>query len=271
MTIRPLVSGDLPTVRALIAEDPVTHCFVESRLDASQMLTVDLIGEDRDGAIESFVLLGANIVPVATTPRSRAAFADWLRVRPRRCSSFVGPKHEVLDLWRLLEPSWGPARDVRSEQPLLMITTPPRVPGNPMVRKATRADLDLLIPACVHMFTEEIGVSPYRGGGEAAYRSRITEFVDQGRAFVWIEGGEIVFKAEIGSVSSAACHIQGVWVHPSRRGRGLAATAIAQVVEFAQELAPTVALYVNDFNVTARKAYHRVGFAEHTRFATVLF
>lgn len=271
MSIRPLVSADLAAVRDLIADDPVTHCFVESRLDSTLLFAMDLIGDDQDGVIESCLLLGANIVPIGTTPRSRAAFADWLRVRPRRCSSFVGPKHEVLDLWRLLEPSWGPAREVRSEQPLLMIDTAPRVAGNPMVRTATRADLELLIPACVHMFTEEIGVSPYRGGGEAAYRSRIAEFVDQGRAFVWIEDGEIVFKAEIGSVGSTACQVQGVWVHPSRRGRGLSTGAIAQVVHHARAFAPIVALYVNDFNVAARKAYHRVGFAEHTRFATVLF
>ena len=39
-----------------------------------------------------------------------AALADRLRMSPRRCSSFVGDREEVLDLWRLLEPAWGPAR-----------------------------------------------------------------------------------------------------------------------------------------------------------------
>ena len=72
-----------------------------------------------------------------------------------------------------------------------------------------------------------------------------------------------MFKAEIGSVSSAACQVQGVWVPPDLRGRGLSAPGMAAVVEIARrEIAPVVSLYVNDFNAAARATYRRVGFAD---------
>jgi predicted GNAT family acetyltransferase len=81
-----------------------------------------------------------------------------------------------------------------------------------------------------------------------------------------------VFKAEIGAVSRAACQVQGVWVTPSRRGRGIGAAGTAAVVEYARTaIAPVVSLYVNDFNVAARAAYRRVGFREVGRYASVLF
>jgi len=37
------------------------------------------------------------------------------------------------------------------------------------------------------------------------------------------------------------------------------------------DVAPTVSLYVNDYNTRAIAAYHRVGFRQVGTFATVLF
>ena len=60
----------------------------------------------------------------------------------------------------------------------------------------------------------------------------------------------MIFKAEVGSVTSHACQVQGVWVRPELRGRGLAETGMAAVVvEAARSIAPVVSLYVNDYNL----------------------
>jgi predicted GNAT family acetyltransferase len=93
-----------------------------------------------------------------------------------------------------------------------------------------------------------------------------------GRAFARIEDGRVVFKAEVGAATPAACQVQGVWVDPARRGRGLSESGMAAVVEAClRDVAPTVSLYVNDFNVAARRSYERVGFATVGTFASVLF
>ena len=66
--------------------------------------------------------------------------------------------------------------------------------------------------------------------------------------------------------------LQGVWVNPSMRGQGLAAPALAAaVVEIRASGAQAVSLYVNDFNIPARKTYDHVGFKQMATFATVLF
>jgi predicted GNAT family acetyltransferase len=47
---------------------------------------------------------------------------------------------------------------------------------------------------------------------------------------------------------------------------------MAAVVQLAQRyIAPTVSLYVNDYNTAARAAYRRVGFAPGGTFMSVLF
>ena len=117
----------------------------------------------------------------------------------------------------------------------MSIAGPPAVPADPQVRRVRPHELDILVPACVAMFTEEVGISPLGADGGASYRSRIAELVATGRAFARIQDGRVVFKAELGSVSSAACQVQGVWVPPDLRGRGLAAPGMAAVAELARE------------------------------------
>ena len=122
------------------------------------------------------------------------------------------------------------------------------------------------------MFTEEVGVSPLRVDGGAGYRARVAELVRAGQSLAWFDGDRVLFKAEIGAVSRAACQVQGVWVAPSHRGRGIGTAGTAAVVEYARTaIAPVVSLYVNDFNAAARAAYRRVGFREVGRYASVLF
>src|SRR4029453_8690387 len=66
--------------------------------------------------------------------------------------------------------------------------------------------------------------------------------------------------------------VQGVWVDPEFRGRGLAAAAMAAMVHDAlRRVAPTVSLYVNDYNTPARRVYARCGFESAGEFAPVLF
>lgn len=130
----------------------------------------------------------------------------------------------------------------------------------------------MIMPACVAMFTEEVGVSPMAGDGGLLYQARVAELVGAGRSFARIDDGKVVFKAEIGAATSEACQIQGVWVAPEFRGRGLSETGMAAVLRYAlQDVAPVVSLYVNDYNTAARAAYRRVGFREVGAFMSVLF
>lgn len=274
-TVRPLTFSDLPHIERLIGADPVTHCFVASRIEAARSsgrLGSELWGVDRDGVISSALYLGANVIPIETDAESRDAFARMLLRSGRRGSSIVGPAEEVLGLWSHLSDQWGPARDVRASQPLLALAHDSVAPSDPLVRPVLPEELDLLLPACVAMFTEEVGISPVAGGAGGAYRARVAEIIRDGRAMARIDGDRVVFKAEIGVAAARACQVQGVWVAPEFRGRGLSVPGMAAVVEIARRTcAPVVSLYVNDFNQAARRCYDSVGFTRVGTFATVLF
>ena len=273
--VRQLHADDLSALWQLVKRDPVTHCFVASRLEMGTErwhLGGDLLGYFTDAGLESAMYVGANLVPVETTPASRAAFADRLRRLGRRCSSIVGNAEDVLDLWRFLEPSWGPAREIRARQLVMVMDHDSSLAPDRDVHVTPMTDLDTLLPARVDMFTGEVGVSPVTGGMGSSYRARIAEIVSAGRSYSRISGSTVVFKAEIGAVSATTCQVQGVWVDPAHRGQGLSAAGMAAVVRLARmDVAPVVSLYVNDFNTAARKCYVSVGFREHGEFATILF
>lgn len=276
-TTRVLDPGELGAALAILESEPVANAFVASRVQAAGLdpwrLGGEMWGWYADGRLRSLCYSGANLVPICATPEAVRGFADRARRTGRRCSSIVGPAEPTALLWRLLEPTWGPAREVRVNQPLMVIDqVPDTVRPDPFVRRIRKEELETIMPACVAMFTEEVGVSPMAGDGGLLYQARVAELVAAGRSFARIDDGKVIFKAEIGAATSHACQIQGVWVAPEFRGQGLSESGMASVVRYAlADVAPVVSLYVNDYNTPARASYRRVGFREVGAFMSVLF
>jgi predicted GNAT family acetyltransferase len=274
--VRVLSGADEAEVVELLDRDPVGNVFVASRVLGSRLerarLGGELWGYVEGGRLVSLCYSGANLVPVAATPAAVEAFAAVALQQGRRCSSILGPADAVLALWDRLRPHWRHARDVRAAQPVMALSGPPAVAADPHVRHVRPDEVDVLLPASVAMFTEEVGVSPIGDDGGVLYRARVGELVRARRAFARFDERGVLFKAEVGAATAQACQVQGVWVRPDSRGRGLSVGGMAAVVELARrEIAPVVTLYVNDYNAPARAAYRRVGFAEVGTFASVLF
>lgn len=272
--VRVLGPSDLDPVRALLARDPTTHVFVADRVETTGLdprwLGGRVYGYVEDGELTALCHHAANLVPVAGHGRAIDAFARRALADGRTCSSVFGPQQQVLALWERLGPRWGPARSVRADQPFMTITAASPLDPDPLVRPAVLDELDVLYPASVAMFTEEMGVSPEDGGADA-YRARLAQMITQGRVYARIEVGRVLFKAEVGAATAEACQVQSVFVDRGLRGRGLATHGMAAVVAAAlRDWAPVVSLYVNADNKAARRVYDKVGFVRTTTFATVL-
>jgi hypothetical protein len=270
---RLLDERDRAGVQLALDADPIASCMVASRVELAGVDSWRLGGElwGMGSRLEGLCFAGANLVPLRGNRPALRAFADRARRRGRACSSLVGRAELVLPLWDDLEPDWAPAREVRPEQPLMVLPTRASTRPDPMVRQVHPHELDRYLPAAVAMFTEEVGVDPRVGDGGTGYRARVAEQIASGRAFARFEDGEVVFKAEIGALSSRVGQIQGVWVHPDRRGHGVGSAGTAAVVDRLVAMDRVASLYVNAFNAPARAAYTRIGFTQVASFATVLF
>lgn len=270
---RPLDDRNLRALHGAFAADPVSCCMVAARVESVGLAPGRLGGEiwGYGSRLHGLCFAGPNMVPLRGGPDAMRAFADRAAAQGRSCSSIVGPGQQVLDLWSWLEPHWSPAREVRTDQPLLALDRLPDVPADPLVRPVRPDELERYLPAAIAMFTEEVGVDPRAPDGGAGYRARVAETIAGGRAFARFDNGEVVFKAEIGALSSRVGQIQGVWVAPDRRSRGVGTAGTATVVEWVHRAGRAASLYVNSFNQAALAAYREVGFTRVGTFATVLF
>jgi uncharacterized protein len=274
--IRPLRADDLGAFLALTYRDPVVDVFAEYRARGTSLdprwLGAEMWGRFVGGDLVAACHVGANLVPVGGTPEDAVAFAHRAAARERTVSTLVGRHDRVEAMWEVLAPSWEQPRDIRWRQPHLEIGGAPLVAPDPNVRLTQAADFDVLYPACVAMYTEEVGVSPEAAAGGEAYRARVRQLMGRGWSYARIDDGELIFKAEVACATPYAAQIQGVYVAPEHRGKGHATAGVAAVVEAVRTtIAPRVSLYVNEWNTAARAAYARVGFVETARFSTIMF
>jgi hypothetical protein len=272
-----LLSDDaLPALGALLEADPFVNVAVSSRIAVTRSLTPPRLGGTMLGIgdradLRAACFSGGNLVPIGGDAAAWEAIAGAVATYPRVCTSIVGRADAVEVLWQRLEPEWGPARSIRPSQPVLVLDHPVSASRDHGVRHAEERDFENYVHAAAQMFTEELGVAPSVAPGVAAFRARVGELIRRRRAFVAVDAsGAIVFKAEVGAVSRHSAQLQGVWVRPDLRGRGIATSALAAVCQHALALAPTVSLYVNDFNTTALRLYARLGMRQVATLATVL-
>jgi predicted GNAT family acetyltransferase len=278
---RPRVLGhaDAPAVRALIAADSVLNCVLDSRLALAPDLEARRLGgflwglnAGANAELSAAVFHGGNLIPLGSDLNALQILADQLSQGRRGCSSIVGPAEAVRAIWPVLARHWGTARAIRASQPMLVTRELPAVTADESVRLVSPADLPRFLPAAIAMFSEELGISPIGSDGGASYRGRVADTVASGRAFARFDSrGRVEFKAEIGALSPSTAQVQGVWMRPDLRGRGMGTAAMAAVIALALRQAPTVSLYVNDFNVIARRMYDRLGMCQVATLSTILF
>lgn len=306
-SLAPLQRRDLELALEWCAQDPVANVVLAMHLEtarSSGIIPSYLWAVKRRGGRgfpglgrETIGIIwgGANLTVLIPSPADAVAGFDPLAAddvraevaaamvgRLNRPAAMVGSADLMLDLWGRVEPWWGPAREVRPRQLSMALSAGPKHVASDgsglelsAVRAATMNDYDDLLPASVHMFVGEVGYDPMLHG-RAAYEDRLRALIRGGRVFLQygvLDGRrQVVFKADVGAVGGGVAQVQGVWVNPAARGRGLSKAGMAAVVEGVRAtIAPTVSLYVNDFNSVAVAGYRAVGFTQVGTFATVMF
>jgi len=255
------VDATLDEILAYCAEDPIERVFLE---DIARRRLGRFSALAEDGRLVALCHVGANVVPSGSGCGAFAAAAA--RGRPRM---IIGEQGAVDALWSEAASLMPVPRDDRPGQPVYVIDDAPP-PGDTGIRRATLADLDLLVPACAAAHAEEIGIDPMRRDPEG-FRWRTKLQIDEGRSWLWVEGGTILFKAEASAWTPSAVQLQQVWVDPQARNRGYAQRGMRDLCRQLLERVPAVCLFVRPENDVAIQVYEAIGMRRITTYRSLVF
>jgi ribosomal protein S18 acetylase RimI-like enzyme len=219
------------------------------------------------GELEGVALIGHATLIEAHTDRALRAFAD----QARQCSKahmIMAEKNSVEEFWTHY---FDDGRRMKRECREFLLELNQPIPARSTVkglRLATLEDIDRLLPVHAQMAFEESGVNPLVRDPEG-FRERYARRIRQGRTWVWIKSGQLLFKTELVSLTPEVAYLEGVWVAPEKRSSGCGARCLAHVVKALMASIPSVCVFVNQNNPAARKFYERVGFKAKAVYDTV--
>jgi len=136
------------------------------------------------------------------------------------------------------------------------------------LRVATQDDLELVVPVHAQMAYEESGVNPLEVDA-AGFRSRCARRIAQGRVWVWVEDGRLIFKADIIAETPECVYLEGIHVHPAERSKGYGSRCLSQLAHNLLTRADSICLLVNEKNEKARDFYLRAGYKLRSTYDTI--
>ena len=243
------------------AEDPVERVFLE---DVARRRLGRFTAFANGERLTALCHVGANVVPAGDDCGRFAHAASRGRAR-----MIIGDEQAVDELWGELGPLMPRPRNDRPGQPVYAISDPPP-PGDTGLRLATENDFKVLLPACAAAHEEEIGIDPMERDAEG-FRWRTRSQIEEGRSWLWEEGGTILFKAEASAWTPAAVQVQQVWVDPHARGKGYAQRAMRDLSRLLLERVPAVCLFVRPENAPAIHVYEAIGMQRHGSYRSLIF
>jgi uncharacterized protein len=270
LEVRPLGRDDQAVALAMLDRNPVRDVFIASRIIHDGALTSfgpsPLWGafDDRQ-ELRGLLHVGPNLVPAVDDDAACEALAPAASGL-YLARMMVGERTTVELLWSRIGRSYPAPREVRTRQyvyavdPGQLVHDPhARAPG--VARLAAGGDEERVLRLSAAMYAEEMGENPLARDPDG-YRRRVRMLTSRGWTYVYDVAGELWFKMDVGCASDRSAQIQGVYVPPELRGRGVGTVAMAACCALAFDRHPNLSLYVNDFNAPAIALYERIGFRQ---------
>ncbi|HEV7860150.1 MAG TPA: GNAT family N-acetyltransferase [Pyrinomonadaceae bacterium] len=222
---------------------------------------------DALGQLEGVALIGHATLFDARSDEALKAFAR-LAQSSQETHLILGQRERLREFWSDYAEG-GQASRLACTEMLFEQRWPVAVqPEVKELRVATQDDLELVMPAHAQMAHEESGVNPLEVD-EAGFRRRCARRIAQGRVWVWVEDGRLIFKADIIAETPRCVYLEGIYVHPAERSKGYGSRCLSQLGQSLLQRADSICLLVNEENQKARDFYLRAGYKLRSTYDTI--
>jgi predicted GNAT family acetyltransferase len=221
---------------------------------------------DEAGQLAGVAIIGHITAIEATSDAAIEAFA-------RRAQEY-GQAHAILGESEMVGQFWtyyaqaGQQLRLACREILFAQSWPVEVREPVNLRRATLDDIELVMPVHARMAYEESGVNPLERDPEG-FRRRTARRIEQGRVWVLVENGCLIFKADVISETHGATYVEGVYVSPQQRGKGYGLRCMSQLSRILLQRTRTVCLLANERNRSAHGLYRKAGYKMRGHYDTI--
>jgi ribosomal protein S18 acetylase RimI-like enzyme len=222
---------------------------------------------DLNGRLEGVALVGHATLMETVSDRALAALAQVAQ----QCATthmIMGEKERIADFWGHYAAA-GRRQRLACREWLFELSWPvdAREPGAGL-RRATPSELDLVMPLQAELAFAESGVNPLQTD-PLGFRERCLRRVEQGRTWVVVEDGKLIFKADVISRTRAVNYLEGVWIRKERRANGSGLRFMSELMRRLLQDTKSICLLVNETNKGAMNFYRKCGFHFRATYETI--
>lgn len=210
------------------------------------------------GELDGVALIGHATLMEIRTEEAVRAFANVARTSTQ-LHLIMGEQIQIERFWTYYCQNQSETRRVGREV-LYQLNWP--IPVHDEIqglRAATAGEIELIVPVHARLALQESGVDPLEHDHEG-FRQRCARRIDQGRTWVWIEDGKLIFKAEVVADTPEVVYLEGIWVSEEKRMNGYGVQCLSQLSRKLLQHTKSVCLLANESNKAAQALYERAGF-----------
>jgi ribosomal protein S18 acetylase RimI-like enzyme len=174
----------------------------------------------------------------------------------------------VEQFWRAYAPAGQPLRRRCREVLFELNQVDENVEQVWELQPATPADLHQVAAAQAALACQESGVSPLQKD-RAGFLLRCQQRIERHRVWTLIRSGEVIFKADIISETPDVIYLEGIYVSPDYRNKGLGSRCLTQLGRRLLNRAQFIVVLVNENRTNAHRFFQRVGFVASSVYDTL--
>ena len=213
----------------------------------------------KQNQVEGVALIGHTILIEAFTEGAIEAFAVVARNEPST--------HLLMGEHTLIQRFWKYYAD-KEQSPRLICPVEFLKQCEPFreqqliagLRPARQTDLEHVVRAHAGMVQETSGVDPLTKD-PVGFRNRYLRRIEKNRVWILMKDGRLVFKADIISDTPQATYVEGVFVSPEERGKGLGRSCLGSLGRIILERTKAIYLFVEKEDSRAKSFYLSLGFS----------
>jgi uncharacterized protein len=267
-----LTNSDATEVLQFLAQRPIHTVTMMSMIHDNGIVSPFNRGtfygcRDLNGQLEGVALVGHATLMETVSDRALAALAEVARECPNT-HMIMGEKERVADFWSHYADT-GRQQRLACREWLFELSWPVEV-REPVVglRPANEDELELVMPIQAELAFAESGVNPMVVDPQG-FRARCLRRIEQGRTWVVVEDGRLVFKADVISETSDVIYLEGIWLREDCRKKNLGARFMCELMRRLLENTKSVCLLVNETNRWAQGFYRKCGFHFRATYETI--